>query len=165
MALELLLALVLGGISGIAVLLHLTGRSRQAVLGVETARTAWLRHFPEDSVLRVLPADGGQAALVLTSGGPGLLWAFGADTVGWLKYFLVGTVFLMGLAIINAALPQASILALVIALAGPWAMGWHMAWQLRGFDPNSSEKMLRLFRANRDTGLIPLICLVIALLV
>ncbi|KIC37989.1 hypothetical protein [Leisingera sp. ANG-M7] len=82
MALELLLALVLGGISGIAVLLHLTGRSRQAVLGIETARSGWLRHFPGDRVLKVLPAASGQAALVLTSGGPGLLWAFGADTVG-----------------------------------------------------------------------------------
>lgn len=89
---------------------------------------------------------------------------FGADTVGWLKYFLVGTVFLMGLAIINAALPQASILALVIALAGPWAMGWHMAWQLRGFDQEDSAKMLQLFRANRDTGFIPLIFFAAALL-
>ena len=56
-------------------------------------------------------------------------------------------------------------MAQVLALAGPWAMGWHMTWQLRGFDPSDGAKMLQLFRANRDTGLIPLICLVIALLV
>ncbi|KIC28632.1 hypothetical protein [Leisingera sp. ANG-M6] len=82
MPLELLLALVAGGISGIAVLLHLTGRSRQRILGAGNTRADWLRHFPEDSVFKVLPAASGQAALVLTNGGPGLLWAFGADTVG-----------------------------------------------------------------------------------
>ena len=89
---------------------------------------------------------------------------FGAETVGWLKYFLVGTVLLMGIAIILAVQPQASVLALVLALGGPWAMGWHMAWQLRGFDPEDGGKMLQLFRANRDTGLIPLIFLAVALL-
>ena len=82
---------------------------------------------------------------------------FGTDSPRYLKYFLVGTVMLMGLAVIEALLPRASVLALVIALAGPWAMGWHMAWQLRGFDPEDDRKMLQLFRVNRDTGLIPLI--------
>ena len=88
---------------------------------------------------------------------------FGTDTVRWLKYFLVSTVSLMGLAIINAALSQASLLGLVVALGGPWAMGWHMAWQLRGFDTEDNAKLLQLFRANRDTGLIPLIFLCVAL--
>ena len=82
---------------------------------------------------------------------------FGADSPRYLKYFLVICVTLMGLAIIQALLGQVSVLALVLALAGPWAMGWHMAWQLRGFDPEDNAKMLRLFHANRDTGLIPLI--------
>jgi 4-hydroxybenzoate polyprenyltransferase len=82
---------------------------------------------------------------------------FGADTVPWLKYFLAGTVTLMGVAVILALMPKASFLALVLSLGGPWAMGWHMAWQLRGFDHTNDAKMLQLFRANRDTGLIPLI--------
>ena len=90
---------------------------------------------------------------------------FGSDSVRWLRYFLVITVGLMGVAIIRALLPDASVLALVIALAGPWAMGWHMAWQLRGFDAEDSAKMLQLFRANRDTGLIPLVFFCAALLV
>ncbi len=89
---------------------------------------------------------------------------FGDDTARWLKYFLAATVALMALAVIRAALPQAGVLALVIALAGPWAMGWHMAFQLRGFDHTDPDRMLRLFRMNRDTGLIPLIFFVIALL-
>ena len=89
---------------------------------------------------------------------------FGSESPRYLKYFLVSTVMLMGVAIIQAAMPQASVLALVLALAGPWAMGWHMAWQLRGFDSDDSAKMLQLFHANRDTGLIPLIFLGAALL-
>ncbi len=89
---------------------------------------------------------------------------FGQDTAGWLKYFLVGTVALMALAVINGAVVKASILALVIALAGPWAMGWHMAWQLRGLDIEDNRKLIQLFRANRDTGLIPLIFFLAALL-
>ena len=90
---------------------------------------------------------------------------FGTETVRWLKYFLVLTVALMGLAIILALMPKASVLALALALVGPWAMGWHMAWQLRGFDHTDGAKMLQLFRANRDTGLIPLIFLGLALFV
>jgi len=89
---------------------------------------------------------------------------FGDESVRWLKYFLVITTALMGLAIIRAVLPNGSILALVIALAGPWAMGWHMAWQLRGFDQSDSAKMHQLFLANRDTGFIPLIFFCAALL-
>lgn len=90
---------------------------------------------------------------------------FGSDSPRYLRYFLVGTVSLMGLAAIWAVLPGGNVLALVIALAGPWAMGWHMAWQLRGFDASDAGKMLQLFRANRDTGLIPLIFFCGALLV
>ncbi|MEX0366648.1 MAG: 4-hydroxybenzoate octaprenyltransferase [Ruegeria sp.] len=90
---------------------------------------------------------------------------FGTDTARWMKYFLVATVTLMGLAVIEAALPDASILALVLAIAAPWAMGWHMAWQLRGLDIEDNAKLLQLFWANRDTGLIPLIFLGAALLV
>ena len=90
---------------------------------------------------------------------------FGENTAIWLRRFLVATVSLMGLAVIYAALPEASVLALMLALCGPWAMGWHMAWQLRGFDVEDSRKLLQLFRVNRDTGAIPLILFVIALLV
>lgn len=89
---------------------------------------------------------------------------FGTDTANWLKYFLVATVALMGLSIVDAMVPNASILALVIALGGPWAMGWHMMWQLRGLDIEDNSKLLQLFHSNRDTGLIPLIFLCVALL-
>jgi 4-hydroxybenzoate polyprenyltransferase len=88
---------------------------------------------------------------------------FGDDTPAWLRRFIVATVLLMMLAIIQAALGQASVLALVVALAAPWAMGWHMTWQLRAFDADNHDRLLQLFRLNRDTGLIPLIFLGVAL--
>ena len=81
-----------------------------------------------------------------------------------MRRFLMATVGLMGLAVIFAALPNASGLAMAIALIGPWAMGWHMAWQLRGFDANDAGKCLQLFRVNRDTGMIPLVFFAASLL-
>ena len=88
---------------------------------------------------------------------------FGDNTPQWLRRFLVATVGLMGLSVIFAGTETASVLALVIALAGPWAMGWHLAWQLRSLDIQDPEKCMILFRANRDTGLIPLIFFAAAL--
>jgi hypothetical protein len=81
MPLPVLLILVIGGIATIALLLHAMGRSRLSELDDQSARAAWLRHFPDDAVQGVLVADDGHAALVLTDHGPGLLWSFGADTV------------------------------------------------------------------------------------
>ena len=77
----------------------------------------------------------------------------------------MATVGLMGLAVIFSALPNASVLAMVLALGGPWAMGWHMTWQLRGLDINDPQKLLQLFRVNRDTGMIPLLFFAAALFV
>lgn len=80
---------------------------------------------------------------------------FGDATPRWLRMFMVATVSILGVAVILSAI-NLSALALVVALGGPWAMGWHLAWQLRSFDPDDGPKLLRLFRANRDAGLIPL---------
>ncbi|NIZ14983.1 4-hydroxybenzoate octaprenyltransferase [Phaeobacter sp. HF9A] len=88
---------------------------------------------------------------------------FGENSPTWLRRFIVATVSLMALAIIAAVQPVGSILALVLALCAPWAMGWHMTWQLRAFDADNNDRLLALFRLNRDTGLIPLIFLVAAL--
>lgn len=90
---------------------------------------------------------------------------FGENTAQWLRRFLMVTVGLMGLAVVFAGTANASILALAIALGGPWAMGWHMAWQLRGLDIYNTEKMLQLFWVNRDTGMIPLVFFAASLLV
>ncbi len=82
MPLEILLVLVIGGLAGIALLLHLTGRSQRRVLTPDNARAEWRRHFPEDMVIDVTVAHDCHSALIRTETGAGLLWSFGADTVG-----------------------------------------------------------------------------------
>ena len=81
MTLGLLVLLVIAGIGGIAVLLHLTGHSRPFEIDSEaTARREWQRHCPDDDVRAVLIGANRRAALVETARGRGLLWSFGADT-------------------------------------------------------------------------------------
>lgn len=79
---------------------------------------------------------------------------FGATSKRWLRAFAVACVGLLGAAVVVAAYDR-SVLSLVLALAGPWALGWHLAWQLTRFDPNDGASLLALFRSNRDAGLIP----------
>jgi len=88
---------------------------------------------------------------------------FGDSTPRWLRYFMVATVTVFGVAVILAAIDR-SVLSLVVALGAPWAMGWHLAWQQRSFDAEDGSKLLMLFRSNRDAGLIPLPFFAIALL-
>lgn len=90
---------------------------------------------------------------------------FAENTPRWLRRFLVASVTLMGFTILGTMLPGANPLALVLALAGPWAFGWHMAWQLRQLDIDDNDVLLKLFRANRDAGLLPLPFFAAALLV
>jgi 4-hydroxybenzoate polyprenyltransferase len=87
---------------------------------------------------------------------------FGADSPKWLARFLVACVALMGLAIVGAA-PDGEILALVLLLCGPWAMGWHMLWQLRRLKLDDNDRLLTLFRSNRDAGLLAVLFFAIAL--
>ncbi len=77
----------------------------------------------------------------------------GQNSLPWLRGFLVASVALAGVAVI-VALIDAGILAMVAGLAGVWAFGWHLAWQLRGLDVNDPATCLRVFRSNRDAGLI-----------
>ena len=81
---------------------------------------------------------------------------FGDRTPTWLRQFLVATVVFVGIAALMAT-SQRSVLSLVIATCGAWAMGWHMMWQLTRFDPEDNPRLLHLFRSNRDAGLIPVL--------
>ena len=68
----------------------------------------------------------------------------------------------MGAAVILALGAALNVLAMVVALGGAWAFGWHLAWQLRSLDITSPANCLRLFRSNRDAGLIPVLFLAVA---
>jgi len=82
MPLEILLVLVVVGVSAIALMLHLSGKSAKLMLTPDTARAAWMRHFPGEHIVDVILSHDGHAALIRTDTGSGLLWSFGADTVG-----------------------------------------------------------------------------------
>lgn len=87
---------------------------------------------------------------------------FGANTAAWLMRFLIIAVSLQAFAVILAVVGT-SPFAVLVALCGPWAFGWHLHWQLRRFDAEDNAVLLRLFRSNRDAGLLPLPFFAIAL--
>ncbi len=79
---------------------------------------------------------------------------FGQATGRWLAGFLVAAVMLMTAAVLTALLPREQPVKLMLALMAPWAFGWHLLWQLRRLDADNPDICLRLFRSNRDAGLI-----------
>jgi 4-hydroxybenzoate polyprenyltransferase len=79
---------------------------------------------------------------------------FGENTESWLRGFLIATVVFMSLAVIYALSAVADPLKMSLGLAGAWAMGWHMNWQLGKLDIDDTERCLSLFRSNRDAGLL-----------
>lgn len=90
---------------------------------------------------------------------------FGDNSENWLRGFLVASVVLMSLAIIYALAPLADPLKLSLSLAGAWAFGAHLNWQLGRLKINDPAVCLRLFRANREAGLIVVLIFAAALLV
>ncbi|MFP5508033.1 MAG: 4-hydroxybenzoate octaprenyltransferase [Alphaproteobacteria bacterium] len=83
---------------------------------------------------------------------------FGQDSPQWLTGFMYATALVMSLAILAATRAAgADILPTVIALGGALAMLGHMRWQMARFDPADMPGLLRLFRSNRDAGLLPLL--------
>jgi 4-hydroxybenzoate polyprenyltransferase len=90
---------------------------------------------------------------------------FGAATGKWLAVFLMATVVLMSGAILLALLPGAGLPKLGLALTAPWALGWHLLWQMQRVDIQDSASCLKIFRSNRDAGLIAALFLATAALV
>jgi len=87
---------------------------------------------------------------------------FADNTHRWLAWFFVAIMGLMGSAVILALVDTAGTGALVAALAGVWFFGWHLLWQLRQLDIDNPENCLKLFRTNRDAGLIPALFFAVA---
>ena len=87
---------------------------------------------------------------------------FGEDTVKWLKWFIVISVSFLTVGLITALAPQTNVLQLVLALGGAWFFGWHLVWQMRQLDIEKPEVCLRLFRSNRNAGMIPVLFLAAA---
>ncbi|MGR3249738.1 MAG: 4-hydroxybenzoate octaprenyltransferase [Paracoccus sp. (in: a-proteobacteria)] len=81
---------------------------------------------------------------------------FGARSPRILAGFALAAVAVLAVAV---ALPGRNLL---IAWAGVLAFGAHLAWQLRNFQPEQGDVCLRLFRSNRDSGLILALFLAVA---
>nr|WP_224816212.1 4-hydroxybenzoate octaprenyltransferase [Hasllibacter sp. MH4015] len=90
---------------------------------------------------------------------------FGDKTRLWLRGFLILTVLFIGAGVLVALVPGGNVFALLLAFVGVWAMGWHLSWQLLRLDINDGALCLRLFRSNRDAGLIPVLFFAAATLV
>jgi len=75
----------------------------------------------------------------------------------WLRGFMMVAVVMMAIAVVIALIDTRSTLAMAVALGAPWAFGWHLAWQNRILDTDDPATCLRLFRANRNAGLIPVL--------
>jgi 4-hydroxybenzoate polyprenyltransferase len=88
---------------------------------------------------------------------------FGDQTPSWLMYFLMGSVTLLGIAALQST-AERSIFSMISAILAPWAFGWHLNWQLRRFNPDDSPLLIKLFRSNRDAGLLAVLFFAIALL-
>ena len=87
---------------------------------------------------------------------------FGANTRPWLWGFIAATVVLMGLSVTLVLSAQTNLAALILALAGVWAFGWHMSLQMRGLNVDDPASCLKTFHANRNAGLIPALFLAAA---
>jgi 4-hydroxybenzoate polyprenyltransferase len=89
---------------------------------------------------------------------------FGESSPRWLRRFLVACVALMAAAVI-LAVPSDRPAALILALMGVAAMGLHLARQLRRLRLDDNDRLLALFRSNRDAGLLPVPFFAVAALV
>ncbi|OUS07175.1 4-hydroxybenzoate polyprenyltransferase [Rhodobacterales bacterium 52_120_T64] len=78
---------------------------------------------------------------------------FAAATPRYLFVFMALSVSLMALAAI-LALSSGPVTPLMLGILAAWAFGMHMFWQMRYLDIDNPEICLKLFRSNRDTGLI-----------
>ena len=74
---------------------------------------------------------------------------FGEQTHRWLAFFALLSVALMGASLMWVT----SGTALIIASAGVVAFGGHLLWQLLRLETEDQDRLLALFRSNRDAGL------------
>ncbi len=78
---------------------------------------------------------------------------FGENTGRWLAGFLVaGTLLALAAAVLATA--WSGIAPMALAIAGVWAFALRLHWQLRRFDRTDGAVCLRLFRDNRNAGLL-----------
>ncbi len=89
----------------------------------------------------------------------------GEQTKSWLYLFLLGIVVFNFLTIWLIFLKIGSVLVFTICCLGSFVMGLHLLFQIQKLDIHNPENCLILFRSNRDTGIIFIVTLGIAVLI
>ncbi len=87
---------------------------------------------------------------------------FGNDSQRWLQGFMIAAVVMMAAGVIALPLPAERVIAMLVALIGVWGFGLHMLGQLRRLDTADPQSCMRVFRSNRDAGLIAALFLAVA---
>ena len=87
---------------------------------------------------------------------------FGDNSRAWLWGFFAATLLFFALAVVLAHAGAGRPLAFVVALAGVWAMGLHMGWQMQRLKLDDPASCRTTFWSNRDAGLIPVPFLAVA---
>ena len=69
---------------------------------------------------------------------------------------MISSVLLMASALFSTINHDINIISLVISILGILAFGAHLSWQLVKLDIDNAENCLRMFRLNREAGLLPI---------
>ena len=127
MPLSILVPMVVLGIGGITILLHLLGMSGGRPLQDEAAaRAAWAREVADDPVERVILSQTGRAALIHSASGRGIVWAMGADTVA---RSLDGATMTASGTTLRIAFPEYDARGVKLTLAEGEAQRWAEEWE------------------------------------
>ena len=86
---------------------------------------------------------------------------FGDDSLIWLRWFTVAS----GILMVSAIFVALESGPRVFCTLGVFAFMSHLFWQLRRLDIKDETVLLRIFRSNRDAGLLPLAFFAVALIV
>ena len=89
----------------------------------------------------------------------------GDNTYSWLYGFVIGLVFFNLLCLLCVYFKISDFVPLLFCIFGILIMTFHLLIQIKKLDINDSEKCLIIFRSNRDSGLILVAILCIAVLV
>ena len=87
---------------------------------------------------------------------------FGEASGRWLAGFLMASLVLFATAVILTIPTARGLAPMMLALLGVWAFGLHLLWQMKRLDIDDPAVCLRVFRSNRDAGLIPVLFLAAA---
>jgi 4-hydroxybenzoate polyprenyltransferase len=86
------------------------------------------------------------------------------NTIKWLTAFIILSVLFYITAILSAFNADIDTTKIAISIMGALTFGGHMVWQTFHLNINDRKSCLKLFRSNRNAGLLPLVFLLVCIL-